>query len=167
MDIFTERLRLTPIDKTHARCIAMYFDCDTVKYMSPPAVESAEEAENIIDGFIERKEKETDYVYAVTLKSGGEFLGVAGLHNIRTVPEAGVWIKSVAQRNGYGKEAVGGILASACKTGIKRVIYPVDRRNGASKKIALFYGGELCGEHEETTPDGRTLYIETYIINLK
>ncbi len=167
MDILTERLCLIPIEKTHACSIARYFDCDTVKYMSPPAVESLEQAEKIIDGFIALKEKGTDYVYAVTLKTDGEFLGVAGLHNLCTAPEAGVWIKSGARKNGYGKEAVGGILASAMNSGIEEVIYPVDRRNEASKKIALFYGGKFCGRHEEKTPDGRTLYIEKYIIDLK
>ena len=58
-------------------------------------------------------------------------------------------------------------LVKPMNSGIEEVIYPVDRRNEASKKIALFYGGKFCGRHEEKTPDGRTLYIEKYIIDLK
>ena len=96
MDILTERLCLIPIEKTHACSIARYFDCDTVKYMSPPAVESLEQAEKIIDGFTLTVRDNCDSSFGGAMLAGigcgeyGDFsaaLRICAPHSVTVVPD--------------------------------------------------------------------------------
>ena len=50
---------------------------------------------------------------------------------------------------------------------IKKLYYPVDRRNISSKKIPLFYGGKLIVDYKEVkTLDDRILEEEVYEIEI-
>lgn len=107
-------------------------------------------------------------MYAITLKETAEFLGIAGLHNLNNdMPELGIWTKISSHGNHYGREAIGGLIEYAKEQGYTKLIYPVDKKNIASKKIPLFYGGELIiSNNLVITPDGRTLDEEVYKITL-
>ncbi len=52
--------------------------------------------------------------------------------------------KKASHGNHYGREAIGGVIEYAKQLGYHTLLYPVDRRNEASKKIPLYYHGELC-----------------------
>lgn len=96
-----------------------------------------------------------------------EFLGIVGLHDLNNdIPELGIWTKTNSHGNHYGREAIGGLIKYAQERGNTKLIYPVDKKNIASKKIPLFYGGKVMVSNKlVTTLDGRTLDEEIYEIN--
>ena len=102
------------------------------------------------------------------LKSNDDFIGLVGLHNLKNeVPELGIWTKLESHGNHYGREAIGGLIDYAHVLKIKKLYYPVDRRNISSKKIPLFYGGKLIVDYKEVkTLDGRILEEEVYEIEI-
>ena len=62
---------------------------------------------------------------------------------------------------------MGGLIQYAGSLGIKKLYYPVDRRNVPSKKIPLYYGGIPVESLKYVeTPDGRVLEEEIYMIDL-
>jgi RimJ/RimL family protein N-acetyltransferase len=89
----------------------------------------------------------TDLPLVVRLQATGEFLGVAGLHNLTSAePEVGIWIKEQAHGCGYGREAVATAIAWASRElGVAGIIYPVVVENRASRRLAESLGGVLVG----------------------
>lgn len=168
MNIETERLVLTPVPEKHIEKIYQYFNEEVTKYMFPSPAKNIDETRNVVHMFIEQRKNKTDYVYAITLKSNDEFIGLVGLHNLKNeVPELGIWTKLESHGNHYGREAVGGIIDYARVLEIKKMCYPVDRRNISSKKIPLFYGGKLIVDYKEVkTLDDRILEEEVYEIEI-
>lgn len=168
MTVDTARLRLIPVTQEHTASIFMYFTDEVTRYMVPEASKTMEETREIVQRFMTGWETRTDYVWAITLKEPEEFLGLAGLHNLNDpVPELGIWTKTEAHGRHYGREAIGGVMAYARTIGIHKLRYPVDRRNTASRKIPLFYGGRLAAAAREIkTANGRTLQVEIYEIPL-
>ena len=136
--------------------------------MFPSPAKNIDETQNVVHMFIEQHKNKTDYVYAITLKSTDEFIGLVGLHNLKNeVPELGIWTKLESHGNHYGREAIGGLIDYARVLKIKKLYYPVDRRNISSKKIPLFYGGKLIVDYKEVkTLDDRILEEEVYEIEI-
>lgn len=164
----SERLILDPVSEGDVENIYTYFTRDVTTYMYPNVASNIRETGEVVQGFMEKRRNNTDYVYSIRLKRTGEFIGLVGLHDLHhDIPELGIWTKMDSHGNHYGREAIGAVIHYARGRGIKKLYYPVDRRNIASKKIPLFYGGLLVDAVKNiTTPDGRTLEIETYEINL-
>jgi RimJ/RimL family protein N-acetyltransferase len=81
------------------------------------------------------------------LKEGGEFLGVAGLHELgEAEPIAGLWLKESAQRQGYGPEAVAAMIDwAAGAAGARAVLWPVVEANRPSRRVAEGLGGSVIG----------------------
>ena len=168
MEIETERLILVPVEEKHIESIYKYFNKEVTVYMVPFPAKNIDETRSVVAGFIQQRKNYMDFVYAITLKSNKEFLGLIGLHNLKNkTPELGIWTKTEAHGNHYGREAVGGLIKYAGNLGFKKLIYPVDKRNIPSRKIPVFYGGKLIKEDEPVkTADGRILNIETYEIEV-
>lgn len=168
MNIETERLVLTPVSEKYIEKIYQHFNEKVTKYMFPSPAKNIDETRNVVHMFIEQRKNKTDYVYAITLKSSNEFIGLVGLHNLKNeVPELGIWTKLESHGNHYGREAIGGLIDYARVLKIKKLYYPVDRRNISSKKIPLFCGGKLIVDYKEVkTLDDRILEEEVYEIEI-
>ncbi len=168
MKIETNRLILIPVTQKYTSDIFENFTEDVTIYMFPCPAKEISETENIVESWVKQRINKTDYVYAITLKENSEFLGLVGLHNLNNnIPELGIWTKVHSHGNHYGREAIGGLIELAKKQGYTKLIYPVDKKNIASKKIPLFYGGKLIDSNKlVATPDGRTLDEEVYEIVL-
>lgn len=168
MNLITERLLLVPVSQRHTQEIFEHFNKKIITYMSPAVADNISETHRVVRGFIEQRKNNTDYVYAIALKTSGEFVGLVGLHHLKDkIPELGIWIKLEAHGNHYGREAIGAVINVAKTLGLKKLCYPVDRKNTPSKKIAFFYGGELAGNGKTVeTQDGRVLELETYQIQV-
>ncbi len=163
-NIFSERLMLVPLSMDYLQEIFANFTDEVTKYMLPETPKAIFETEAFITSSISAREEDTSYTYAVTLSENNEFIGCCGLHKIQDeYPELGIWTKTSAHGNHYGREAVGALITLAKDMGIPELIYPVDRRNIASKKIPLFYGGKLLKKAET---NGK-LEIEIYKISLE
>lgn len=168
MNIETRRLILVPVSEVYEKEILEHFNEQIITYMAPSVPKDIDETREIVHRFIKQRKDNTDYVYAITLKINGEFVGIVGLHDLNNeVPELGIWIKLHSHGNHYGREAIGGAIDYAKSLGIRKLCYPVDRRNTSSKKIPLFYGGRLVTEYKEIkTPDGRMIEEEIYEIEI-
>ncbi len=168
MMITTKRLILTSLTEDYIIDINKYFTIDVTKYMYPTIAKDIYETTNIVKSMISNIEKKTDLIYVIIKKENSEFIGLAGLHNLKSdKPEIGIWTKINSHGNGYGREAIGGLIKYAKELEYKSLIYPVDKNNIASKKIPLAYNGYLVDiEKEKKTKDGRILNIETYEIKL-
>ena len=164
----TARLLLTPVSAKYADEVYTHFRGEVVAYMQAGAAQDPEESRAVLRGMEKGRENGEELVFAVLLKCGREFLGLAGLHELKSeAPELGLWLKAPAHGQHYGREAIGGLMEYARSLGIARLRYPVDRRNIASRKIPLFYGGRAAGSRTIRTADGRTLEEEIYEIKLR
>ena len=166
--LFRSRLTLVTVGKEHIGDIFANFTDEVTTYMFPCPAKEISETESVVENFIKQRNDGTDFVYVITLSETGEFLGTCGLHKLKDkIPELGIWTKISAHGKHYGREAIGGLIDKASNMDIEKLFYPVDKRNIASKKIPLYFGGALTGEKEVATPDKRILLIEEYLIGTK
>lgn len=164
----SERLYLEEIELKHGEAILKHFTSRVTTYMYPKPNENLEEVHQFIRSMIEAKKSEDIYTYAIFLKSTKEFIGMLGLHRLKEeIPEIGIWTKEEAFGNHYGREAVSILFEIARQKGFKKLLYPVDHRNIASRKIPLYYSGksnELI--QKRSTADNRELEVIDYIIEI-
>lgn len=155
----TLRLKLENIQLIDAKEVYENFTAEVIQYMYPAVNQDIEETKRFIQSMINARDNGTDYVFTVRNKENREFIGVAGLHGLqKEVPELGIWTKVHSHGNHYGRESIGPLIQLAKEKGFKKLIYPVDRKNIASRKIPEFYGGKIIKEGVLVkTPDGRTL----------
>lgn len=83
----------------------------------------------------------------LVIRAGQEFVGIAGLHGLgEDQPEVGIWIKEAVQGNGYGQEAMAGLLAWASQRfGLSAFQWPAAVDNARSRRLAEKLGGVLVG----------------------
>lgn len=99
-------------------------------------------------------------------KKTEEFLGHATLTEVDTqTPELGIWIKKSAHGSGYGKEAMQGLKEWAEKhLNYDYLLYPVDKRNISSIKIAESLGGVIGRMYDKKFKSGKLLHTIDYKI---
>jgi len=164
--VLSAHLRQIPIIEDYAEEIFRSFTEEITPYMYPKAAEKIEDTLAFIRPSMKQNTAGTNLQMVILDKETGEFLGCCGLHNIHTeAPELGIWIKKSAHGHGYGLEAVTAMIGWA-REQLKydHLIYPVDRRNFASRRIPLANGGILKKEYQEVNQSGTTLEIEEYWI---
>ena len=95
-------------------------------------------------------EKNIDKVFVGRLKETNEFIGVFAIHHVDTkTPELGVWTKLESHGNGYGLEGMTAVKDYAFEhVDFDYLIYPVDRRNYASRNIPQTIGGFIRKEYK-------------------
>ena len=163
----TERLILRPVNHNDIDDIFKYFDSNITKYMYPRPSKTIEEAKMVVDSMILQRESKTDYIYTILKKSSNEFIGLVGLHNLKSLtPEVGLWTKLESHGNNYGSEAASRVIQYAKELGYKKLVYPVDKRNIASKKIPLFFNAKVIKEEIKKNRSGDILDVEVYEIIL-
>ena len=143
LQIETERLLLVPTTEKYAQNIFENFDKETTKYMFPKSPEKIGETLEWIKSVLEKRKNWEDVVMTFFDKQTKEFLWNVGLHNIKTkTPELGIWIKKSAYGKKLGREAVGALIDRANDNlEFDYMIYPVDKDNIPSRKIAESFGG--------------------------
>jgi [ribosomal protein S5]-alanine N-acetyltransferase len=163
-----DRLRLVAISDKFERDIFENFTDEVTHYMFPSPAKDLEETRNFIVESSRSMQIGNELLLAILSKPTGEFLGCCGLHGegkIRT-PELGIWIKKGAHGNGYGREAIHTLVDWSWNSiDLDYFIYPVDRRNIASRKIPEFLGGEVVEELKAQTPTGKILDNVVYKID--
>lgn len=164
--IESERLRLVPISEEYAEDIFREFTEEITLYMYSRSPKQIEETLQYVRKARGEIEAGTDFPVVVLRKESGEFLGGGGLHNLDTdTPEFGIWIKKSAHGNGYGKEAVCALKDWAdTNLSYKYLVYPVDKKNVASRKIAEALDGVIEKECQVTNDAGKILDEVVYRI---
>ena len=161
------RLLLKPIASEHAGEIFKEFTAEITTYMFPRSPSHISETEEFISNAGKQREAGTDLGFVILDKQHGEFLGVCGVHGTRNPrqPEFGIWLKKAAQKKGLGREAIS-ILKVWCEQtlSIDGFIYPVDRRNQPSRRIAEALGGKVVSEKKVATMSGGELDELVYLI---
>lgn len=143
LHIETERLLLVPTTEKYAQDIFENFDQETTKYMFPKSAEQITETLAWIQDALEKRANGEELQMTFLDKETKEFLGNVGLHEIKTkTPELGIWIKKGAYGKKLWREAVGALVDRAnAHLDFEYLIYPVDKDNISSRKIAESFGG--------------------------
>jgi len=159
IEIETERLRLIPVSEKYREDIFREFDKEITIYMVPKPAEKIEETDTFISSTIENMKKGEEIVLSILKKDSGEFVGITGLHHIDTLhPHFGVWTKKSSHGNKYGREALQGFKKWADENiKYEYIVYPVDKKNIASRKIAESLGGVIEDEYEKVGMGGQQL----------
>ena len=167
--IESDRLRLRPVLLVDAEAILEYFTDEIVHYMFPAAAKCIEDVESFINQALVGEKSSTNFQFAVCDKYSGEFLGCCGLHKSKdeAAPEVGIWIKAIAHGKGYGLEAIAALKGwVGSHLHYRYLIYPVDRDNVASRRIAEKLGGVATESYSRNNAAGRMLNIVVYQIPL-
>ncbi len=165
--IESERLRIEPVSARFTKEIFTEFTREIAVYMMPKPAEKISETEAFVRLCQERLHEGRDLTMVILDKKSGEFLGCCGLHEREDVvhPELGIWVKKSAHGHHYGREAVTAVVKWAEENlRWEYLIYPVDRRNIASRKIPESLGGVVFKEKMEQTAWGGMLDEVVYMI---
>jgi RimJ/RimL family protein N-acetyltransferase len=157
--IETERLVLKPISYDYTEDIFKELTQEITKYMYPKPAENIEETKNFIKRSLKGLKEGDNFQLVIVKKYTNEFIGCIGLHNINTSePELGIWTKKSSHKNGYGLEAMNGLIDWANKNiTFDYLRYPVDKRNMASRRIPEKNNGEIMKEYKNIGMGGNEL----------
>lgn len=166
LTIETERLVLKPISPAYIDSIFHEFTPEVATYMYPRPAEKRIETEAFVRVAQEENEDGTSLTLVITERETGEFLGCVGLHRLtESRPEFGIWVKQSAHMHGYGREAVRTLKRWADRhLDYEYLIYPVDSRNVASRKIPESLGASIISQFEGTGGMGQDLTLIKYRI---
>lgn len=164
--ITSQRLKLIPISEKYTKDIFKTFTTEVTTYMYPKAAEDITETEVFVNRSVEQRNAGSDLVMAILDKNSEEFIGCVGLHGINTrVPEIGIWTKKSSHGNGYGLEAVSAAIEFARNNfDFDYLLYPVDKRNKASRRIPESHNGVIKDEKILVAQHGNELQIVDYWI---
>lgn len=167
--INTNRLSLIPITRDHAPEIFCEFTKEITTFMYPKPADKIKETYQFIDGAIVKNNTGEQLQMVILNKETKEFLGCAGLHDIKTrTPELGIWLKKSAHGFGYGQETIAGLESWAQKNlDFDYLKYPVDKRNIPSRKIPESLGGVIAAEFKQKNLFGDELDEVEYRIPKK
>ncbi|OGH04032.1 MAG: hypothetical protein A2W22_00185 [Candidatus Levybacteria bacterium RBG_16_35_11] len=164
--IETERLKLIPTSEKFAEDIFREFTEEITTFMYPKFPKKIDETLSFIKLSREKMEKGEQLQVAIFHRTTGEFIGHGGVTKLDTnTPEPGIWIKKEAHGKKYGREAVKALKEWVDKNyKYKYIMYPVDKRNLASRKIAEFLGGVTKNEFKKKNASGKVLDMVEYRI---
>lgn len=164
--IASHRISLIPISEDFSEDIYREFNAKITRYMMSPPPQDISETLEFIRSSIEGMRRREEFVFVI-VDSGGQFLGCAGLHareSSRT-PELGIWIKKSAHGSALGREAMRCLHVWASDhLDVDSFIYPVDKKNTSSRRIAEALGGSVCQEQEIISLSGHVLDEVVYQI---
>lgn len=169
LSIAGRRIRLDSISASYEQAIFREFDEQISRYMFPKPADSLEQSREFILSSLAACAAGNNLQFVILDKQSQEFLGCCGLHGQTDSikPELGIWLKKSAHGQGLGKEAIHTLVFWAQEALVlESFIYPVDRRNEASRKIPLSLGGKLIAERREVGRAGNSLDLLVYQIDL-
>ena len=147
--IQSDRIILKSLEMCYCRQIFNEFTPEITQYMFPKPPVLIEETVQFISESLTEMQKGNELVLVIKKKENGGFLGCCGLHGkaIPRIPEFGIWIKKDAHGNKYGREAIKILRLWAIENiDFDYAIYPVDKANIASRKIAESLEGIMIEE---------------------
>lgn len=165
--ISCERIKLAPISAVYSEDIFKEFTDEITRYMVPATPSNIDQINDFIQSSIDSMQNNIDLTLAIVEKTNDEFLGVCGLHGRfnRNEPVLGIWLKKSAHGYKYGQEAIRALADWARHNVIfEHMVYPCDKDNVASRKIAESLGGSIFRTGEVKSMSGRTLNEIAYKI---
>jgi [ribosomal protein S5]-alanine N-acetyltransferase len=170
LGIESDRLKLLIIDNKFERDIFREFTEEITTYMIPSPTKNIQGTRDFIAASRRGVEAGYNLQFVVLSKINQEFLGNCGLHgnaNKVKTPEIGIWLKKDAHGQGYGREAVTTLVNWSNKhINLDYFIYPVDRRNIASRKIPESLDGKIIQEYQLKISFAKILDLVVYKIGI-
>jgi len=162
----TKNLILTPIQLSDAEAIFHFFTPKITTYMIPAPAEKIDETIHFIEHSIQLRAENKEIVWVARLKFDDTFVGCMGLHHMDTkTPELGLWIQEGLFGKKLGIEGMSAIVQFAKDNlSIDHFVYPVDRRNIASRNIPETFGGILKKTYPQTGRSGNVMDTLEYWI---
>jgi RimJ/RimL family protein N-acetyltransferase len=129
--IKTERLIIKPISNDYIEEIDTEIILNITRYMKLNSNEKFENSKQIIHKSLEEMKKGNILQMVIITKDSNEFIGLIGLYEINTLePFLEIWTKKEARKNGYGLEAMNGLLKWADKNiKFKNIYYSLRKKN--------------------------------------
>lgn len=160
----TKRLVLTPVQLSDTEAIFHFFNKEVTKYMIPKPAETIFETEEFINRSMKLRDENKEIVWVARLAYDDTFVGCMGLHHMDTeTPELGLWIQEGLFGKKLGLEGMTEVLTYAREhVPHHYVIYPVDRRNYASRNIPETLGGVIKKTYQTKGMSGNDLDIVEY-----
>lgn len=155
-----DRVILSPVSIEHAKDIFNEFTEDITHYMMPKPLGSIAQTYEFIETCRKNMKDGFEMVFAITKIDNGEFIGICAIHGNEDpqIPELGIWIKKSAHGKKLGREAICHLTKWAKDNLVfSYFIYPVDRNNIPSRKIAESLGGVVLSERVRESMSGATL----------
>ncbi|MFM0016838.1 GNAT family N-acetyltransferase [Paraburkholderia sediminicola] len=143
IQIESTRLLIKPFSANDADATFSCITHSLTRHMAWEPPTSRHDFDGVWRSWIPSIEDGSDYIFTIRQRADGSFLGLAGLHRVRTEsPELGIWIREDRHRHGFGREAVTLIAHWATRTiGCESFTYPVAEENCPSRRIAESLGG--------------------------
>ena len=167
VSISGDRITLVPISLEYSAIIFKEFTDEITRYMVPATPSNIKEVDIFIQSSIRNIEKNIDLTLTILKKGDDEFLGICGLHGKLDPdePTLGIWLKKSAHGYKYGQEAIQ-VLADWARQNIifEHMVYPCDKDNIASRKIAESLNGTIFRTGEVKTMSGQRLNEIAYKI---
>ena len=163
--IETGRLVLRPLELADVPEIFRAFNREVTRYMAPAAPGHPDETARFVEHSRRLMERGAELCCTIREAKSGAFLGCAGLHHVGSrTPEFGIWLARTAQGRGYGTESIRALRDWGARLDPEGYVYPVDRRNMPSRRLAERLGGVVVEtrSNEKATPDGRRLETIVY-----
>ncbi|MCR4329929.1 MAG: GNAT family N-acetyltransferase [Candidatus Roizmanbacteria bacterium] len=159
ISIESERLKLIPTTEKYAQEIFKEFSNDLTVFMYPKPAKKIDETLSYISLSRQTMEKGEQLQVVILNKLTNEFIGHGGISGLNTdTPELGIWIKKSAHGNKFGREAVKALKEWTDKNKLYTyIMYPVDKRNIPSRKIAESLGGVIEDEYKKENMSGNIL----------
>ena len=167
VEIESTRLKLVPVSRKFARDIFREFTADITRYMVPRPVDHIDEIYAFIDTSKEKMVAGDQLVMAILETDTGQFSGVCAIHGKEpgVTAELGIWLKKSSQGKKLGREAITRLVQWArANLVLSCLIYPVDRDNVPSRKIAESLGGIVVAEGQRISLSGASLNEQIYRI---
>ncbi len=154
-ELETKHFRLIKIERKHASDLfEIYGDEDTMKFMQSNCLQQVEEAETIIDGWLENFQNKKGIRWGIVFKENpSELVGTIALHywseKSRRI-ELGADINKKYWGSGVSTEVTKKIISFGFKNfGINRMELRCDPRNAGSRAIAKKLGFTFEGTLRE------------------
>lgn len=164
MKLETKNLILTPVQVSDAEAIFYFFNERITTYMYSKPAKTIDDTLAFINHSLKLREEQKEIVFVGRLKYDDTFVGVFGLHHMDTrTPELGLWIQEGLFGKKLGIEGLSEVLSYARKNvPHDYFIYPVDKRNKASRNIPETLGGIYKKAYQKVSDSGNELQILEY-----
>ena len=164
--IESEHLLLIPIKQKYKEIIHQEFTDEISLFMIPKPEDDISGIEMFIENSINGIDKGTNLQLVALDKNTLEFIGCVGLSHLhQNNPELGLWIKKKAHGNSYGLESISSLINWARDNiNFEYLIYPVDERNYASRRIPEKHNGKIYRQYKELNQKGFELNTIEYRI---
>ena len=168
----TERISIVSFEMKYLKDYFNGFDEEITKYQWPDPFESIEDAESMLQEFLDEMDRGETLLFSI-LSNGGGFLGSVEVHGITgDCPELGIWIMKPKQNRGYAYEALNLALDYVrVRYNKEAFYYEADIRNTGSMKLLRKLSGKYeiveQGMERCTTDSGKELALQGYILKMK